>query len=386
MRRLGNTIAVLIAVAFLVGCASTAYRNASTANTIASYEQFHRKYPDSEFAREAKRKLDALYFQKAEGQATIQAYESFLERRPNSSQASEAKRRLEHLYVERDWAVAQENDDVQGYGTFLSQHPNSSRAQEAASRKQLLEKYRASWEKLQSEPSIQSFRDYCDQNPDSPYLQSAKMAIQDMEGRDIVDLIREKKIEIETKGSGIQSVSVRVRKLVPYPVTVCVPLGSYFVSARSSAQNMVTTAESKVRLAGDDWRSLSVSAACANRPRGIPGRGDTFTVQRSPHQEELARLMPVLNKARVSFATRQAAVWIVTDNASYSNLGILVSRPAYSAFGGTRTIREAETARAMKICEEAGIDITRKRIWNDRQSILQGLADGELKTWLNEKQ
>ena len=160
----------------------------------------------------------------------------------------------------------------------------------------------------------------------------------------IQNLIREKKIEIETQGSGIKSVGVRLRKLVPYPITVRVPVGSYFVSSRQSAQNMVTTAESKVRLTGDDWRRVSVSAACANRPRDIPGSGDTFTVQRSPHQAELERLIPVLDKARVPYAVRQAAVWIVTDNADYGDLGILVSRSQFQMFGGTRQIKEYESA------------------------------------------
>ncbi len=102
---------------------------------------------------------------------------------------------------------------------------------------------------------------------------------------------------------------------------------------------------------------------------------------------EVELLKPVLNKAGVAFAIQQAAVMIVNDNASYSDLGLLVSpRPGGVAFGGTRMIREPETAHAMKICEEAGVDITRKRIWNDRQTILRGLADGELKKWLEEKQ
>jgi hypothetical protein len=146
---------------------------------------------------------------------------------------------------------------------------------------------------------------------------------------------------------------------------------------------MVTTAESKVRLDTDDWQDVSPDAACANRPEGIPGSDDTFTVQRSPHQAELARLMPVLDKANVDTETRQAAVWIVTDNADYADLGILLV--SQFAFGGSRAINEPETARAMKICDEAGIDITRKRIWNDKETILGGLADGELKKWLQEK-
>jgi len=39
------------------------------------------------------------------------------------------------------------------------------------------------------------------------------------EGRDIVDLLRVKKIEITSKGSGIQRVSVSVRRRVPYQIT-----------------------------------------------------------------------------------------------------------------------------------------------------------------------
>ena len=96
--------------------------------------------------------------------------------------------------------------------------------------------------------------------------------------------------------------------------------------------------------------------------------------------------MPVLDKAGVSYAVRQAAVWIVTDDADYGDLGILVSRPVLQALGGTRTIREPEAARAMRICEEAGIDITSKAIWGDRQKILAGLEEGDFKTWLEQKQ
>jgi len=184
-------------------------------------------------------------------------------------------------------------------------------------------------------------------------------------------------VEVEIHGDDITSVNVRVRRLVDYPVTALVPVGSFFVSANSSAQNMVATAESRVTLSNSDWRTVSVSAACANRPRDIPDSGDRFTVLRSPQQQELAALMPVLNKANANTATRQAAVWIVTDNADYGDMGILVSSP-----GNARVIGSEDAARAMKICSEAGIDITKKRVWRDRATILNNLKDGALKTWL----
>jgi hypothetical protein len=103
-------------------------------------------------------------------------------------------------------------------------------------------------------------------------------------------------------------------------------------------------------------------------------------VQRAPQQRELAKLLPVLDKAGVNSETRQAAVWIVTDNADYDDLGVLVP-PG----GGSRVIGETEAARAMQLCEEAGIPMARKAIWQDRPQILRGLAEGDLKKWLEEK-
>jgi hypothetical protein len=93
--------------------------------------------------------------------------------------------------------------------------------------------------------------------------------------------------------------------------------------------------------------------------------------------------MPILDKAGVNTETKQAAVWIVTDDADYYDLGILVA--SQFGFGGSRVINEVETVRALRICDEAGIDIKRKRIWSDKKEILSGLEDGELKKWLVSK-
>jgi hypothetical protein len=196
---------------------------------------------------------------------------------------------------------------------------------------------------------------------------------------DIVELIEHRIVEAEINGRDITNVNVRVRKRVSYPVNVRIPVGSYFVSANPAAQNMVATGAKNMRLTGDGWQNISVPAACANRPKNIPDSNDKFTVIRSPNQAELVALMPVLNKAGADMETKQAAVWIVTDNANYSELGILVASP-----GNARAIGVNETARAMKICADAGIDITKKRIWNDKKIIVDKLPAGTLKSFFNE--
>jgi hypothetical protein len=194
-----------------------------------------------------------------------------------------------------------------------------------------------------------------------------------------VDLLSEKKIEVKTRGAGIESVALELRRLVNHELAVRIPVGTFFVAARASAQNMVTTEERTVILRNKGWTSVTVAAACANRPRDIPGQDDTFTIEKSPHQEELQKLMPVLRKAMVGFAIRQAAVWIVTDDATYNDLGILVSGLGGS---GPRVIREGEAARAMKLVDEAGVDITTKAIWRDRDEIVRNLSDPALKGWV----
>jgi hypothetical protein len=194
-------------------------------------------------------------------------------------------------------------------------------------------------------------------------------------GGDIVDLLEAGAIEVAPQGGGITSLSLRVRRIAPHPVTVRVPVGTFFVARNTASQNMVATAAVARTLTSTEWVTIPVPVACANRPRNIPRAGDAFTIQRSPQQADLARLMPVLDKARASFDVKQAAVWIVTDNASYSAMGILVR-------GGSRVVGAADAARAMQLYAEAGLDLTTRAIWRDRQHILSQLADGDLKRWL----
>jgi len=201
--------------------------------------------------------------------------------------------------------------------------------------------------------------------------------------QDIVELLAQKKIDVKNQGSGIDSLELQVRQIGNQNLVVWIPVGTFFVSNNGSTQNMVTTEEHSVTLRNAQWTRITVPAACASISKDIPGSGDSFEILRSPHQAELARLIPVLHKARVPFPVRQAAIWIITDNASYSGLGILVDSP--TGFGGSRVIKEREVAQALKIIDQTGIEISTRRIWQDREKIVSGLKDEALKRWLRQK-
>ena len=191
----------------------------------------------------------------------------------------------------------------------------------------------------------------------------------------LYELIQNGTVEMTTAGSGIQSVAMKVRRKVEEPVTVSVPVGTFFYSGNAGSQNMVTVGSVSTTLTDNDWHPISVPTACANRSRDIPSGEDSFTVQQSPQHADLEKVIPLMEKDGAGYAVKQAAVWIITDNATYSDLGILVSRRVGSYSGGSRVIDAADTARAMKYCAQAGIDLTRKAIWRDRGTVFPEKQD-----------
>lgn len=383
---IGVTIGIIVAslaLAVIPGSRDEIHwRWADYKGETSSYESYVKTWPAGRHAGESKVLYDNHAWADAQAANTVQGFERYVQLHEDGRHVAEARDGIESLR----WQEAATANTIKAFQNYTTLHPEGPHMREAEAKLASLRTDDAPFKAALKAGTEARLKQFLEDFPGHRKAVDAQQAIRDItQERDIVDLLAEKKVKIQAQGSGIQRVSVRVRRLVPYPLAIRIPVGTYFVSARRSAQNMVTTAESKARLTTDDWLDISVPAACANRPRDIPGSGDSFTVQRSPHQKELAKLMPVLGRAGVGYATRQAAVWIVTDNASYSELGILVSRPQFQPFGGTRTINEDEAARAMQICDEAGIDVTRKRIWNARKQILQRLKDGKLKKWLEQR-
>jgi formylglycine-generating enzyme len=213
-------------------------------------------------------------------------------------------------------------------------------------------------------------------------LGQSKTTLEKTSGRDIVELLDEGKIEIKSLRCGIDVINVSLRRLVPSPVKVRIPIGTFFGIVNSSSKNMVTLISSNVQLSDDDWKMISISAADANLTRELQKNYDSLIVELSPYQEALRKLMAAVSTTGVDLATRQAAVWILIDDADYSDLGRLVSSYNFSFDKGKRVIHETEAAHAIKLCNDIGIDVTSKRIWHSRQSIYEHLENGTLKKWM----
>ncbi len=213
-------------------------------------------------------------------------------------------------------------------------------------------------------------------------LMTAAVLVPPAVAADLLDLMARGKVKAEVSGSGIQSVSIRLRRMVPEPLDVTLQVGLYFVASRGSTQNMVGTAARSVSLTSDQWVEVSLPAACANKPRDIPVGADTFTIQRAPRQRELAIALPALERAGAAYPVVQAATWMITDDATFDGLGTLVRRRAGQSSGRTRVIQENEAAGALRIMADAGLDVTRLAVWRDRARIANGVTDPSLAGWL----
>lgn len=312
----------------------------------------------------------------------IDSYESYLNNYPKGNHITEAKNSIDTIL----WLKAERINTGKSYQEYIKSQPNGNFIIAARAKQTILNNDTTYFLEAQKIGTRRSYENFISEFPGHKCELQARDALLDMDGRDIVDLINQNKVQVKIRGSGIKSVEIDIKRLINHEIKVNIPVGTFFI-CKGSAQNMVGTSEEMITLKDDDLHTVEVSAACANHRRSIPYSDDSFYIQRSPNHEGLQKLMPVLNKANVSFEIEQAAVWIVTDNATYNDLGILIipNHVTLQGITGYRLIREYETAMAMKICDEAGIDITTKAIWKNRHKIAKGLTNEKLKNWLRDK-
>ena len=359
-------------------------------NSLAAYRDYVSAYPAGKFSGLAQARIavlsDGRDWEKATRAGTLAAFGDYVRAHPKGEYLKQATTRIAELKETQAWEQALAHNTILAAREYLKEFPNSRYRSAAEQHIARLKNDSSVYAPIQDKFDLVTLERFLAEYPGHKNEGSVRARIAEIKrgrkARSIVDLIAEGKIEARTRGAGIREVHVSLRKLVDYPISVDIPVGTFFVSARRSAQNMVATSQRTVSISNDSWLSIDLPAACANRPRDIPGTSDSFKIQRSPNQTELEKVMPIVNRRSSDFGVLQAAVWIITDDASYGDLGILVLRSSYQAFGGTRVIEEKEAGSAMRILAEAGVVLQQKRIWKDRKRILSGLPDGDLKTWL----
>ena len=195
-------------------------------------------------------------------------------------------------------------------------------------------------------------------------------------------------VQAEAVGAGADSVTIRIRRTETEAIVVTSPVGAYFKSDGDS-RDMIARRDGWILLADDDWHDWSLRAVGRQRDRGAPDGGDRLEIlppDTVPRLEELFYQIqvgtytvadsPVLYPPR-TYEIEQAAVWIADADAGYPTLERGVEDP--------RIPPQYAVAFALVFCDLAGIDITGRAVWRDREAVFGVIRDQGLSAWYQVK-
>ena len=201
---------------------------------------------------------------------------------------------------------------------------------------------------------------------------------------DLFDALNARLIEVEARGSDDESVSLRIRRTGTEPILITSPVGMYF-QASNGKRDMIARRDGWVILDEGGWQEWSIRTVGRQRDRDLPTSNDELMVRPPSIAPAVEAVLyqfqvgtytvgnsPTLYPPR-THVVEQAAVWIADADESY--------RDMESEIAGPRVPPQYATAFALVFVEQAGIDVTTRRVWDDRQTIFRGLRDQGLNIW-----
>lgn len=184
------------------------------------------------------------------------------------------------------------------------------------------------------------------QNAEAGFVESKRLI--DPPDLTLEEAVSRGQVEVAPRGSGFRSISVTMKNVSATSLVFRVDAGTYF-RCEGEAQNMVVTTPRAISLASGQSRAMSFPAACAEMRMASPKENHTFVLGSAP-DPRLVQIAPYLDL--VDANTRQAVVWILTDDAT------LASFERYQV----PAIRKREVRRAIALCRMAGVDLSDRRV------------------------
>ena len=349
---------------------SLLWQEALDKNNFQTVEEFINKYPESSYITQAKEKLIELKWDSIKNTNDIDKLDKFIKENPESKFISDANEKKAEL----NWKKVAQRNTIKDIQLFLKDFPQSKYTKEA---NELINKLKIDdkpYQIAQSQGSLEAYQRFIENYPGHKNYKEAMAVMTLLKGVDLYTLMKKGVINVSATGKSIKQLTVHVTNKLKTPIAVIIPVGTLFVAKNKAVQNMFTVYPNKITVAANSTTSIQVKVSCANRTRKIPGLSDEFTVIPRAPNPDLIKLSTVLN-VHTPHDVAQAAIWIITDNATYEDLGILRTSSTYSIGSpGYRTIGAKETLEAIKLLDSAGINVRSKAIWKDVDKIKKELA------------
>ena len=155
------SIAVLATVAVLMGCSSAKedWNKASSANTVAAYQDYLNKHPSGEHSADAQDRIHTLQDDAAWSQAkqtnTVDAYKDYLQKQPAGSHDKDAQEAITAAQRAADWKVADAAGTSAAVQDFLKKYPDGPEADAARGKLKSLTGYRVRFSSAKTERQAQ---------------------------------------------------------------------------------------------------------------------------------------------------------------------------------------------------------------------------------------
>jgi outer membrane protein assembly factor BamD (BamD/ComL family) len=158
-------ILLLTGSALLWACSSAQddWKQATSANTVAAYQQFLSKHPTGDHSADATERIHTLQDDDAWAQAkqanSIEAYRDYMQKQPAGSHVKDAQDALTAAQRASDWQSAQTTGTVAAVQDFLKKYPDGPEVSQAQDKLKALAGYKVRVAGGTSEKQAQKERD-----------------------------------------------------------------------------------------------------------------------------------------------------------------------------------------------------------------------------------
>ena len=201
---------------------------------------------------------------------------------------------------------------------------------------------------------------------------------------DLFDAVNAGLVEVEAAGAAGGTVNVRIKRTGPNPILITSPVGTYF-RVDGEASDMIARRDGWVVLRDDDWHKWSVRVVGRQPDRRAPASDRRLEILPPSTVAHLEKLLYQIQVGTytvadsttlyppLTYGVEQAAVWIVDSDLSY--------RAMVDDVRAERMSPQYAVAFALVFVDRAGIDVTTRRVWSDREVIFGSLRDPQLSAW-----
>jgi SAM-dependent methyltransferase len=200
---------------------------------------------------------------------------------------------------------------------------------------------------------------------------------------DLLDAIDAGLVEVEARGAGAEAVFLRIRRTGERPLLITSPAAAYFDA--EDGRDMIARRDGWVVLDDEGWHDWTLRAVGRQRELDPPEAGDRLAVLPPSTAPAIEALLleiqagtytvsnsPTLYPPRTP-VMEQAAVWIADGDAAYAEMAPHIAGPMLPA--------QYAAAFALVFVDRAGIDVTGRRVWADREEVFGRLRDQGLRIW-----